>query len=423
MNTQTNIRWIATAALLAVVGLFIFSLFMSRLYGGWWWEALKAFAEAATVGALADWFAVVALFRHPMGLPIPHTAVLVKKQAHIAKSIATFFCENFWVPEQVRERLQSLSPSRFLLQALEQKPGAIGGMRACVVESLSNFLSTEKRRHATAGVLAEVLPALPLKDLVRAFVNGLRRSDFPATAADIFVNEAAGFARKSSGTIADEIVAGVDPTRLLARGTGGGLFGMLGSGVNQVVGDSLKTVLSPLVAGRVRAYADGISGDPNHKLRAELQLAVEQALTDVGTGAKYDAELSRALSSLTSHASVASFLEGALPLLQQSISGSGEETEAQVVERLQRALRDNPEVCAALDEFIADIAASLVAGTADIVAAELENTVRSWDMNTMVSKIEEHVGNDLQYIRLNGTFVGGLIGLVIFAVSSLVALL
>lgn len=150
---------------------------------------------------------------------------------------------------------------------------------------------------------------------------------------------------------------------------------------------------------------------------------MEQALTDVGTGAKYDAELTRALGSLTSRASVVSFLEGALPLLQQSISGSGDETEAQVVERLQRALRDNPEVCAALDEFIADIAASLVAGTADIVAAELENTVRSWDMNTMVSKIEEHVGNDLQYIRLNGTFVGGLIGLVIFAVSSLVALL
>lgn len=417
---------IATAALVVVVGLFVFSSFMTHHYAGWWWAALKAFAEAATVGALADWFAVVALFRHPLGLPIPHTAVLVKKQDSIAKSIASFFCDNFWVPEQVQQRLQGMQPSGFLLRMLSQHQGALGKLRSELMQRLGNILANETYRNSIAGAVADSVPVLPIKELVRVLVSSIRKSALPSVAADIVVAEAAGYARRNKEIIAGEVAACVDPSQFIPRNRGGiadifggGLLQQFGGSVNQVFLSSVKNIVGPLVADRVCSYADGIAREPNHRVRLEILNAIQQALADIGEGGKYDAELTAALAPLSSKESVMHFFESVLPQLQKASVEASEHDEQTIALCLTRLLNETPELCSALDSAIANLAADLVARTSGLVASELESTIRAWDMNTMVSKIESQVGDDLQYIRLNGTFVGGLIGIGIFLITTM----
>ena len=418
-----TIRHLATAVLVVVVGLFVLALVMERNCGGWGWSALKAFAEAATVGALADWFAVVALFRHPLGLPIPHTAVLVRKQDTIAKSIASFFCDNFWVPAEIRTRLLAMSPSRTLVNLLSKSQGAVSGLSSGILQQLESGLQTH--RHALSTLLSTLLPTLPLKGALRGLVNGIRQSEFPNTAVDLVIAEASRYINANQRVIAGEVANSIQQMigangiqQIIPTNLAGGLGGLLGNGLGQLVGNGIRDTVGTLVASRVSDYADELAGNPHHPLRADIQRAVMQALEDIAEGRRYDSELTAALNSLCCQESVALFLESVLPLLKEAAADSSGERAA--TERLCAVLEANPELCAAADRIIAEIAAEIVARTAEPVAQALESTIRGWDMDTMVSKLEAQVGNDLQYIRLNGTFVGGLIGLLIYVGVALV---
>lgn len=415
-----NVRNLATAVLVVVVGLFVLALVMERNCGGWGWSALKAFAEAATVGALADWFAVVALFRHPLGLPIPHTAVLVRKQDTIAKSIASFFCDNFWVPAEIRTRLLAMSPSRTLVNLLSKSQGALAGLSSGILQQLESGL--QSHRHALSSVLTALLPSLPLKGAMRGLVNGIRKSEFPNTAVDLVITEASRYINSNQQVIASEVANNIQqiiPTNL-GGGLGGfgGLGGLFGNGLGQLVGNGIRDTVGALVASRVSDYADHLASNPHHPLRMEIQKTIMKTLVDIAEGRRYDAELTAALNSLCSQESVALFLESVLPLLKETAADPA--GESAVTERLCAVLEANPELCSAADRIIAEIAAEIVARTSESVALALESTIRGWDMDTMVSKLEAQVGNDLQYIRLNGTFVGGLIGLLIYAGVALV---
>ena len=412
-----NVRNLATAVLVVVVGLFVLALVMERNCGGWGWSALKAFAEAATVGALADWFAVVALFRHPLGLPIPHTAVLVRKQDTIAKSIASFFCDNFWVPAEIRTRLLAMSPSRTLVNLLSKSQGALAGLSSGILQQLESGL--QSHRHALSSVLTALLPSLPLKGAMRGLVNGIRKSEFPNTAVDLVITEASRYINSNQQVIASEVANNIQqiiPTNL--GGGLGGLGGLFGNGLGQLVGNGIRDTVGALVASRVSDYADNLASNPHHPLRMEIQKTIMKTLEDIAEGRRYDAELTAALNSLCSQESVALFLESVLPLLKETAADPA--GESAVTERLCAVLEANPELCSAADRIIAEIAAEIVARTSEPVALALESTIRGWDMDTMVSKLEAQVGNDLQYIRLNGTFVGGLIGLLIYAGVALV---
>lgn len=399
MKKAANVRRVATYALLAVVCLFLLSLCMQQLYGGWWWKALLAFSEAATVGALADWFAVVALFRHPLGIPIPHTAVLVKKQDSIAASIAAFFCDNFWVPEQIRTRLLSMNPTAAILNMLRSAPAAATGLHAGIAKHVKDFLSASANRNNLTSLLASSLPSLPLKKLLLALVRGLSKSELPSRAADLLIEEAASYTASNRDVITREVAKCITPKTPF---------------MGDLISDGVKLTIAPFVADRICNYVAGIADTPDHHLRRELQESIMRTLKSIAEEGRYDAQITQALNSLSNPNTISSLLDALLPGQQEqppTADASG------FISELCAIPEQKPELTAALNKAIADIAAELVAGTSELIARELENTIRSWDMNTMVSKIEEHVGNDLQYIRLNGTFVGGLIGLFIYAAT------
>lgn len=144
------------------------------------------------------------------------------------------------------------------------------------------------------------------------------------------------------------------------------------------------------------------------------------ALEDIADGRRYDAELTTALNSFCCEDAVAMFLETELPLLKEAAADTSAESAA--TERPCAVLDANSELCSAVDPLISEIAAEIVALTSEPVAQTLESTIHARDMDTMVSRLEAQVGNDLQYIRLSGTFEGGFIGLLICAGVALVNL-
>lgn len=464
MYKQRNVRGIATAALVAVVVLFAFSSYMSHHFGGWGWAALRAFAEAATVGALADWFAVVALFRHPLGIPIPHTAVLVRKQDSIAKSIADFFCDNFWVAEQVRARVLTLQPASAFVQAAGQQNGVLTSLLTGLRRTLAEQLRNRAVISQLSDVLTKLLPSLPLADAVRGLVRAVEKSQLPSAAVEMMVNEAATYVNTHRTDIRQEVIACFRAAKpSVGKGAGavvGDIAGFVGdvvdtailpfpdidsrlaSGKRSFFGNVLEKVAGNAargVGGVVDKVADGgldlvadmatdaickyvntVKAEPEHSLRQKLATAIRDTLSAVGNGTRYGEELADALNSLTVPAVDTILRE--LPQLLEDSQGHPSDSEDKLLSKLANGLQENPQLAATCNETLANLAAGFVSNTRDAIASELENTIRAWDMNTMVAKIEEHVGNDLQYIRLNGTFVGGLIGLLIFAITNIIVL-
>lgn len=459
---KRNVRGVATAALVAVVVLFAFSSGMSHHFGGWGWAALRSFAEAATVGALADWFAVVALFRHPLGLPIPHTAVLVRKQATIAKSIADFFCDNFWVAEQVRARVFTLQPTSAFVKAAGQQNGVLASLLTGLRRTLAEQLRNRAVISQLSDVLTKLLPSLPLADAVRGLVRAVEKSQLPTAAVEMMVNEAATYVNTHHDDIRQEVIACFRAAKpSIGKGAGtivGDIAGFVGdvvdtailpspdidsrltSGKRSFFGNVLEKVAGNAargVGGVVDKMADGgldlvadmatdaickyvnsVKTEPEHALRQKLAAAIRDTLSAVGNGTRYGEELAVALNSLTKP--VVDTILCELPHMLEDSQGHPSEPEDKLLSKLADGLQENPKLAATCNETLANLAADFVSNTRDAIATELENTIRSWDMNTMVARIEEHVGNDLQYIRLNGTFVGGLIGLVIFTITNII---
>ena len=423
MYKQRNVRGIATAALVAVVVLFAFSSYMSHHFGGWGWAALRAFAEAATVGALADWFAVVALFRHPLGIPIPHTAVLVRKQDSIAKSIADFFCDNFWVAEQVRARVLTLQPASAFVQAAGQQNGVLTSLLTGLRRTLAEQLRNRAVISQLSDVLTKLLPSLPLADAVRGLVRAVEKSQLPSAAVEMMVNEAATYVNTHRTDIRQEVIACFRAAKPSVGKEAGAVVGdiagfvgdvvdtailpfpdidsRLASGKRSFFGNVLEKVAGNAargVGGVVDKVADGgldlvadmatdaickyvntVKAEPEHSLRQKLATAIRDTLSAVGNGTRYGEELADALNSLTVPAVDTILRE--LPQLLEDSQGHPSDSEDKLLSKLANGLQENPQLAATCNETLANLAAGFVSNTRDAIASELENTIRAWDMN------------------------------------------
>lgn len=403
----TRMWWVATGGLLAVTLLFVLSLVMLRHGGGMCWQAVKSFSEAAMVGAMADWFAVVALFRHPLGIPIPHTAVLDNSKARVAASIASFFSESFWLPDLVREKVLKIAPVNLLLKGLQAGDSASSlRLRKAVLEEIVPMLREPGIRADLADKLRVFINRLPLEKTAAGLVQGAADSGLPQHVTALLAEEAARFVTDNRQALAEELSRNLP----LPAGLGDSMIGRL-------LGDGFAVTLAPLVIGKLESYMQGVQADPAHPLRRKVRDKLAEMMRDPSP----DSQLLRTISEVKTAVlrpeslcdlvdmignEIASWVDDAAP------DGNG--LTAMVLDFLEK----NPALAAKLDAVVADVAAASVERTRDFVKAELHQTVMNWDTGTMIAKIEEQVGGDLQFIRLNGTIVGGIIGLLIFGITS-----
>ncbi|XBQ15426.1 MAG: DUF445 domain-containing protein [Oceanicaulis sp.] len=373
------------------------------------WGYVRAFAEAGLIGGLADWFAVTALFRRPLGLPIPHTAVIPNNQQRIADAVGRFIAENFLDPRLVETRLDGADPGRRVGEMLADRSQATGIARGIVQaapdlvamvddQAVAKFWREQIGRQASG---ARVGPA------VGSVIDALTAGGKHQILVDAAVKE--GFSL---------LEANEDRLRSAIRAQSGALLRFT----------RLDERVSNAVIAAVEDLLHEVANDPDHELRRRAADAASGFARDLKEDAAMQARVERVISDTLTHPALTDFTErgwaqAKAALIADAAKGADSRAAKALTDALVglgQAILNDAESRAAFNRRLTPLLVHLAERHGPDVARLVSETISSWDAATVVDKIEAGVGRDLQYIRLNGTLIGGLIGVVIHAIVELV---
>jgi uncharacterized membrane-anchored protein YjiN (DUF445 family) len=370
--------------------------------GGWGY--VHSAAEASMVGAIADWFAVTALFRHPLGLPIPHTALIPRRKQALGVSLREFVTDNFLVEDVVRSRVLGAEISARVGRWL-----ADPGHRARVVEEGARLLRTGLERISDADVAAlvehELIPRLrdePLSPVAGSLLTEVVRDGAHHGLVDLVLTEAARWLEANEQAVAAAIVTRA-PWWSPAW---------------------LDEQVTHRVHAEVLAWVREIRDDPDHRARHALDALLTQLASDLqhdpATMERAERLKVRVLSQPRVVATATALWNAVRRALVVSLADPDGTVRARVLaqlDELSRRLAADDAFRARLDGYAADLAAFVVSTYGSEITTVITETVDRWDGNEAARRIELHVGRDLQFIRINGTLVGGLAGLAIHAAT------
>ncbi len=418
-STRHSRRSLALVVLLAAAALAVAMFpFRTTWWGGW----LLAMAEAGVVGGLADWFAVTALFRRPLGLPIPHTAIISANWELMAKRVGTMVGDRVLTREYVTREIARVDVADLLARA------ALRVTRAdltAATRAILQWVAAELPPPA-AGELASRLQRLLVKEPAA-----------PLLAAALDAAHSRGWDQRLLGALAAALVDALGRPRfreavaevvddLLRRYRARiGFYPRLALGLADVFGlVDRERMVTALHAGLVE-----LARDPAHPLRERLAESLgelaERLRTDPSLAARVEAAKEEVLGSDV----VARLAEAAATALRQALLADLAAPRSEVAEwlvdrldRMRHALVEDAVLRGDLDRWVKAEATELVARYHGRIASFIEQGVRALGAEGAVRLIEEHAGDDLQYIRVNGTVVGGLAGGAIYGVHLLIRL-
>ena len=373
---------------------------------GAWVGYVRATAEASMVGALADWFAVTALFRHPLGLPIPHTAIIPRKKDQIGTSLGSFVQENFLTRRVVDERLAGIDvPGR--LGAFLAAPGRaerLAGDAGVALGALTDLLRDDDLQPAVAALVDRKLretPAAPaVARTLELVVDGDRHQEVLSAALQ-------GLAHF------------LEENRVVFRA-------QLGDASPPWVPDWVDDRVFDRVFSGLQTFLEEVGADPRHELRraydVRLRAYVHALRTDPATAARVE----HLKDELLDHPAVRAWSGSLWSTVKTTVVTAAADPDSELRARLTALIRqgaqlltDDPTVRELVQRQTHRVAGYAVERFAGDVADLVGSTVARWDTEETSRRIELQVGRDLQWIRVNGTVVGGLAGLVIYTVAQL----
>lgn len=418
-------RW-ATGLLVAACALFVVSTVYTKQYP--WLAYAKAFAEAAMVGALADWFAVTALFRRPLGLPIPHTAILPRNQARIAEELGRFIEHNFLQGKPIALHVYRAQPSDKLLNwlaggavrrqwlpwAAKQIPLLLRIAKPEQVARFSGMLLAQQYSGEKIGkTLSDGLLLLKKHDLHEALfyatLRQLRRwLKNPETRAMLEQN-----LREWAAKIESDAPNTWEKFKVVLKTT-----------VVEKVDDWAAAKALDWADGYLAAAMQNEDNAMRRRFDAQYDLTVERLQTSRLWHRRLEAVKMQIAESPALHNGLVNFWSGLQTWAENDAVKSDSLCTAQLQKLLDHMLaqaRSYPQFMRRVDVRLSLMARDFVMRYKDKAAQFVAEKVKSWDSAQMVEKLELSVGKDLQYIRINGTLVGGLVGLVIYLVSQWLA--
>ncbi len=392
-------------ALLGVAGaVFVGASLLESRYP--WLGYVRATAEASLVGGLADWFAVTALFRHPLGLPIPHTAIVATRKDRIGRVLGNFVTSHFLSRDVIAANLRAVHPAERAARWLREPE------------------NSRRIAQQVATGLAKTLEALPdteVRELVRQVVNNQVRATRVAPALgktlaivlqgdrhQSLLNEAVRLAAEAVRDNADMIRAQVRAESPWW--------------IPGVVDDKIyKRIL-----GAIEKLLRNIGTDPLHPLRAAFDAALRDFINRLQHSPEVIAKVEALKEEWLADPSVAELSVNLWETTRTAIVAYGTQADGEAPGPLEdgisafgTALLGNQAMLAELDETIVDLTATVVDRYRQEIGDLIATTVAGWDPEATSTRFELAVGRDLQWVRINGTLVGGLVGLAIYTIAHL----
>jgi uncharacterized membrane-anchored protein YjiN (DUF445 family) len=407
-----RMKMIATGAFLFMTAVF----FITERFGTgtiFWvvrWDHINAFAEASMVGALADWFAVVALFKHPLGLPIWHTAIIPRKKDEIGRNLGAF----------VETRLLSM-------ETLSREVGNFSASTAVI-----GFLSTGENRERASGWLADAIASMVRAlddDQVETMIRDMAARQLKNANASRLMGSGLEMIASSGkhNELLDQALRQVAvwvPSRrdMIEEFIERALRKMLRWGSKLVPGGVVDRATDQVLDALIDLLQNAAS-DPYHPLRKDFSNRVAEWTERLKSDPEWIARVDEWKNEIIEYPELRSYIAGIWAEGKEWILGDLEKEDSTVrsyalraIESLHTKLENDPELRATIDDRLRHAAISFLSTHHHAIGSLIQRVIDSWDSQQLSEELELNLGKDLQYIRLNGTFIGGLVGLVIHLV-------
>jgi len=395
----------ATAMLIAASATFV--VFRALGEHGWKGYVIAA-TEAAMVGGIADWFAVTALFRHPLRIPIPHTAIIPTRKDQIGESLGEFVQENFLDPTVLSERVESAHlGSRVGTWMTAGDNAKIAAARlADGLVALAEVIDDEAIQEAIQSLLRDRVQRTPAAPVVARALDAAVESEQHQAAMD---------------SILGGVLRGIEENKDVLRTH-------LGNESPWWVPPALDDrVFGKLMSG-LYSFLSDVVANPQHELRHHLTLKMNDVAERLRTDPDLAARVDAIRDQLLERPEIGSWVQQLWSTLESDLRSATNDPDSNLQARLSTAIEriggriaDDPELQARADEYATRAVRYLADQSKSEVADLIGSTVAKWDADDTSHRIELQIGRDLQYIRINGTLVGALIGIVIHTVGQMVS--
>ncbi|MDQ2797553.1 MAG: DUF445 domain-containing protein, partial [Actinomycetota bacterium] len=370
------------------------------------WGYIQATAEASMVGGLADWFAVTALFRHPLRIPIPHTAIIPNKKDQIGEGLASFVQEYFLTTEVLAERIDAAQVPQRLGEWLADPDHArrLGDELSNTVSGVANVLRDDELRKSVAAFADKRLRELDIATLLARLIDAICDAGQHQAALSTFLRGARKFL-ESNKAVFRQRVAEESP---------------------EWVPEWLDERVFNKGFSLLQSFLSDVISDDQHGLRkgfdAQLRELAEQLRIDPERIAKVEAARDQVLDHPNVHDYLNNLWDAMKKLLLDETGDSDSDLRRSTVSLTVRGgevLRDDPAVRDKVNEALHRLSGHVATHYADDITAVISSTIARWDTDETSRRLELQVGRDLQFIRINGTVVGALAGLAIYTLTQL----
>jgi uncharacterized membrane-anchored protein YjiN (DUF445 family) len=401
-----RMKRVATGLLVLMAAVFLTARAVQP--GPAWLGFVRAFAEAAMVGGLADWFAVTALFRHPLALPIPHTAIIPRNKDRIGDQLAAFLRDNFLIPRVVARRMHRIdvagAAGRWLSQPVGASRRLTRGISRMAVEVLQS-LDQERLGGMIRAMMVQRVREIDLSPLLGRALAAAIAEERHLPVLDAVIRWAATVLAANEHLI-----------RQMVHDRAGSILRWTGLD---------ETLANKIIDGLDKMFGE-MAENREHPMRARAEDALAKLADELQHSDAMRARVETLKLALLENPAMQDWINGLWEQARAAMLRAAREPEkllagpvGEALRQLGQTLEREPRLGRTINRFVRRAAVGAAADYGDTIVRLVSETVRGWDAQTITTRLEHAVGRDLQYIRINGTLVGGLVGVGIHAVDVL----
>ncbi|MCD0454177.1 DUF445 domain-containing protein [Chryseobacterium sp. LC2016-27] len=394
----------ATGLFVLMAIIFIITTILQKTLDSHWIGYVRAFSEAAMVGALADWFAVTALFRHPLGLPIPHTNLIENSKEKLGDNLGSFVVSNFLSPKTIRPYIQKIKISNFVGEWLtkERNQEALIKNLSDIVLDILNKLDDSEVSHFISKKVSEMTNDIQLnKILGNGIIYLLDKNDHQKIVTNL------------SKQIKEYLI---ENDEMIQERVKKGSYSFIPSFVDNKIADKIASGLSD--------FFREVEEDTNHEIRGLITKKIYEFSNDLKEDPKWNDEFKTIKNDLLKNDKLEEYSNDIWLSIKKTLNNELQEEGSSLkkyitknLNEFSQNLKTNEDLQNKIDHWVRVTTYKYILKNTHQAGNLISSTVGNWQGKELSEKLELEVGKDLQFIRVNGTLVGGLVGLIIYTIS------